>query len=67
MVTMEKVLVNVVDITHGKSNARTLDRTSWTVFLMELEKGDGVFLHFCTVQHVLLHTPMSWFVMLCMQ
>jgi len=26
-------------------------------FFMELEKGDGVSLHCCTVQHVWLHTP----------
>jgi hypothetical protein len=67
MVMMERVLVNVVDITHGNSNAHTLDRTSWTIFFMELEKGDGVFLHCCTLQHVLLHTPVSWIVMLLMQ
>jgi len=34
---------------------------------MELEKGDSVFLHCCTVQHVLLQTPVSWIVMLFMQ
>ena len=51
--------MNVVDITHGNSNAYTLDRTFMNDFFMEAEKGDGVFLHCCTLQHVLLHTPVS--------
>jgi hypothetical protein len=36
-------------------------------FFYGIRKGNGFFLHHCTVQHILFHTLVSWIVMLFIQ
>jgi len=60
MVTMERVLVNVVDITHGNSNAYTLDRTFMNVFLWK-QKKEMVF------SYIVAHYSTFCFTHLCLE